>query len=317
MAQPIDSVPPLEVAGEVGDRRNLLAEAGDGDSERDDDHQREAHGAAELDPEPAVVAIGGEAREHRDDGGGQRDGDDAVRHLADQEAEAVDVRHRRRPCRRRRRRGWRRLPSRMTTMYAIWLTRMNSSVQTPSRSVWPRPTPRKSNRGRKWKPACRRYGTSTSGLQGDGGRRPEPEQQRLRSCVKPVGAVGLCRRRTAYTTSTPHGDHVVDDRRPHHRAEALAGVEHLADQHERAVEEHLRHAQQHQQPRRVALWPLAGENSSPSKNDVQQQGHGDHQQRGGAGEHQQTERDDAVGVRVAAVRVVLHRCARAAARGRR
>ncbi len=45
---------------------------------------------------------------------------------------------------------------RTTTVYAIWFTTTNSAVHTPSRSVCPRPLPRKSNRGRNVKPALLR-----------------------------------------------------------------------------------------------------------------------------------------------------------------
>ena len=44
---------------------------------------------------------------------------------------------------------------RTTTTYAAWLTITNSTVHTASRRVWPRPVPRKSNRGRIRTPAAR------------------------------------------------------------------------------------------------------------------------------------------------------------------
>jgi hypothetical protein len=43
--------------------------------------------------------------------------------------------------------------SRTTTVYATWLTTTKPSVHNPSLKVCPRPLPRKSNRGRKVKPA--------------------------------------------------------------------------------------------------------------------------------------------------------------------
>ena len=197
-----------------------------------------------------------------------------------------------------------RVPRRWTTMNAIWLATMNSSVQKPSRRVWPSPTPRKSKRGRNANPARRRNGIRTSACTAMPAVEPEAEQQRL------VGAEAVGAVRGAEDADVDaehgHGDEVVGDRRPHHRAEAAAGVEHLPDQHERAVEEHLRHAQPHQQPGRLALLLEPGSEQLLVEHEVHESGDDQQQHDRGDGEHEQPERDDALGVGVAAVGVLLH-----------
>lgn len=48
-------------------------------------------------------------------------------------------------------------------------------------------------------------------------------------------------------------DHIVDDGGPHHRTEAIVGVEYLSEQEEDAVEEDLRHGEEAEEDQRVPV----------------------------------------------------------------
>jgi hypothetical protein len=141
-------------------------------------------------------------------------------------------------------------------------------------------------------------------LHGDAGRRPESEQQ----CLVGAEAVRAVRGAEDAEVDAEHrdGDQVVGDRRPHHRAEPPACVEHLPHQHERAVEEHLRHAQPHQQPGGLALLLEALGEQPLVEHQVHEPRHDQQQDGGGDGENEQAKRDDPLGVGVAAIGVPFH-----------
>ncbi len=104
-----------------------------------------------------------------------------------------------------------------------------------------------------------------------------------------------------------HCHHVVRDRRPHHRSEAPAGVEHLPDQHEHPVEEHLRQAVAREGDHRVALLGQRGSEELGIEEQPHQQRSTHDEQHRHDREEQPGEGHDPVGVGLPAVRVVLHR----------
>ena len=104
-----------------------------------------------------------------------------------------------------------------------------------------------------------------------------------------------------------HRHHVVRDRRPHHRAEPATGVEHLPDQHEHPVEEHLRQAVAREVDHRLALLGQLRCEELRVQEQAHQQRSSRHERHGHNRQEQAGEGDDAVGVGLAAVRVVLHR----------
>ena len=104
-----------------------------------------------------------------------------------------------------------------------------------------------------------------------------------------------------------HADHVVGDRRPHHRAEPAAGVEDLPDQHEHPVEEHLGQAQPGEVDERVALGGQRGVVPAGAEEDRHDVRRGHDQQRGHQAQEQPGQGDHPVRVGLAAVLVVLHR----------
>ena len=97
-------------------------------------------------------------------------------------------------------------------------------------------------------------------------------------------------------------DHVVGDRRPHHRPERLAGVEDLPDQDVHPVEEDLRQAEPGEGDRRVAHRAVVRRGD-----EVDEQRRRDHQQHRHRDQEQSGHGDDPAGVGVAAVGVVAHR----------
>ena len=142
----------------------------------------------------------------------------------------------------------------------------------------------------------------------DAERRPDAQQGLLRRGEPGdlLGGSGLPERHQV-DDEYPYRDHVVGDRRPHHRAEPAAGVEDLTDQDEHAVEEDLRQAEPREvdgrlsfrgQPRVVVL---AVEEHVHHHRRCNDQKHGD------GAEEEHGEGDDPVDVRRPAVGVVLHR----------
>ena len=100
------------------------------------------------------------------------------------------------------------------------------------------------------------------------------------------------------------GDDVVGDGSPHHGAELVAGVEHLAQEEERAVEEDLRQRQvrQRHHGRVLALQLLAAPRARrvDRRHDRRPRRH----HHGDGRDDQHERRHDPVGVRLAAVRIV-------------
>ena len=99
------------------------------------------------------------------------------------------------------------------------------------------------------------------------------------------------------------GDHVVDDRRPHHRAEAAAGVEHLAEHRVDPVEEDLRQAPEGEQRRHVGVSPA--DSRRPYSVDHQRCGEGGDDRDGE--QHQAGEGEQPVGVGPRPLGARLHR----------
>ena len=187
----------------------------------------------------------------------------------------------------------------------------------------PRPVPRQSKRGRNEKPVRFRNGMQDQELHDDPERGTEAEQQLLGAGVATDGGPGSADQRgvggagaaeVLHRTESPqvggeheHGDHVVGDRRPHHRAEGAACVEHLADEHEHPVEEDLRQAVARERDHGLALRRQLGAEEAAVEEQPHQHRRTDHEHRGDAGQEHGSERDDPVGVAVPAVGVELLR----------
>ena len=91
-------------------------------------------------------------------------------------------------------------------------------------------------------------------LDGDPGGRAQAEPGLLgRRVRRALGVVGDGAVVDEVGDQDRDRDEVVGDRRPHHRAEPAPGVEHLPDQREHPVEEHLRQAEPRERDDRVAL----------------------------------------------------------------
>ncbi len=178
----------------------------------------------------------------------------------------------------------------------------------PSRRVWPRPVSLRSNRGPEGEAGRPQEGQQDHQLREDAEGGPQAEQ-RLLAAGERRGLLGVGGRAEDHQVDHQDRDrdHVVGDRSPHHRPEPAAGVEDLAEQHEHAVEEHLRQAVagevDHRLPlrgqRRVVEARVEVERHHPGRRQHQQYRHQREEEHGGG--------DHAVGVRLAAVRVVPHR----------
>jgi hypothetical protein len=104
----------------------------------------------------------------------------------------------------------------------------------------------------------------------------------------------------------PDRDQVVDDRCPHHRAELLPGVQHLADQEEDAEEEQLRHRQIGHHQQRA---PMVGQAGCLPTGGIDAHHHlsADGEQHRDRTQNDQKAGDDPIDEGFAAVLIVVHR----------
>ena len=122
---------------------------------------------------PASPSCGG-AGDPGQQRGHHRDGDDRLRHAPDQLGVGVGDDSRCRvpvatPCPPQ-------VASWVTTSTPAWLARTNRTVHLASLTALPRPWPRQSKRGRKRKPASRRYGNHGQGLDGQAQQGADAQQ---------------------------------------------------------------------------------------------------------------------------------------------
>ena len=145
-------------------------------------------------------------------------------------------------------------------------------------------------------------------LDGDPGGRAQAQPGLLsRRVRRALGVVGDGTVGDEVGDQDPDRHQVVGDRRPHHRAEPAPGVEDLTDQGEHPVEEHLRQAEPRERDDRVALRGQLGLVVLRGQEHVHHPRRGHDQHHGDRREEERRQRDDPVGVGLAAVGVGSHR----------
>ena len=139
------------------------------------------------------------------------------------------------------------------------------------------------------------------GLQGDAQGGADAEDRDLVGGQDAISGRGCARDRKEQQEGR-NGDDVVEDGREHRCAELAAGVEHLTEQRVDAVEEDLREAEPGKRRGQLPLgFAVGGRGVEVDQQGCEQDGcDGEHQ------EHGPGEGDEAVGVRRATVRVLLH-----------